>query len=92
MALIRTPRQLHTLAEKLRTHVESEDFMTIMAGLLIPEPDGTKLDKTGLAAVQSALRWVARAAEIVSTGPSTSTRRTTRSNMESPPGPRTSCG
>jgi hypothetical protein len=68
MALIQTPTQLHVLVEELRPHLESEDFFAILAGMIIPVPKGTKLDHDMQTAVQNALHWVARAAEIVSTG------------------------
>lgn len=68
MSLIQTPTQLHILVEKLRPHVESEDFFSILASQIMPVPNGTKLDHDAVAAVQHALRWIARASEIVSTG------------------------
>lgn len=68
MALIQTPAQLHKLVEELRPHVESADFFPVLAGMLIPAPLGTKLDETSGGAVNTALEWIARASEIVSTG------------------------
>jgi len=68
ITLVRTPPQLHTLVKELHHRADSEDFASIMAGLIIPAPNGTKLDQDLLAAVQNAFLWVARAAEIVSTG------------------------
>jgi hypothetical protein len=68
MALIQTPTQLHNLVEELRPQVESEDFGPILAGQIMPVPNGTQLNQDAVAAVQHAMRWVVRASEIVSTG------------------------
>jgi len=69
MELTRTPSQLRALVEELRPEVESPGFFAVMAGLMIPLPNGTKLDKQAIAAVSNALLWVIRAAELVSSGP-----------------------
>lgn len=68
MNLIKSPTRLHDLLEKLRPHVESEEFGPIAAGLLIPAPAGTTLDEDMRKAVSTAWDWVVRAIEIVMTG------------------------
>lgn len=68
MNLIGGPTRLHDLVERLRPHVESEEFISIAAGLLIPVPVGTPLDEDMHKATATALHWIMRASEIVMTG------------------------
>lgn len=68
LTLVRTPTRLHQLVEDLRPQVEAEEFLSVMAGLMIPLPNGSPLDHDALQAVRNSLHWVERAAELVSSG------------------------
>lgn len=68
MNLIKSPIRLHELIERLRPQVESKEFPSIAAGLLIPVPAGTTLDADMKEGVSAALDWIVRASEIVMTG------------------------
>ena len=68
MALIRTPTTLHTLVEDLMVSFKEPDFFPVLAGLMIPLPHGSKLDRDSIEAVLNARRWIARAIHLVSSG------------------------
>lgn len=68
VALTQGPANLHNLLKELRAYVEREDYPSVLAGLTLPVPDGTGLDRGMLAAVRDASSWLQRAAEVVSSG------------------------
>ena len=68
MALIRTPTTLHTLVQDLMVSFKEPDFFPVLAGLMIPLPYGSKLDRDSIEAVLNARHWIARAIHLVSSG------------------------
>jgi ABC-type transporter Mla subunit MlaD len=68
LTVIETPTRTEDLVEELRPSVESANFLSVAAGLLLPVPAGTRIDGAHLAGVTNAVHWVCRAAEVLSSG------------------------
>lgn len=67
-ALTEGPIQLQRLLEDLGAVAAREDYGSVLAGLILPIPNGTVLNRPMMEAVHNASLWLARAVEIVSAG------------------------
>lgn len=68
LELVRTPTNVKEVLKAVSEYVNADGFGNVLAGLILPVPDGTALDEQAIRAVQNTFDWIARAEALVSTG------------------------